>query len=287
MSGLRYISQLQKRWGTRAPKQMYKMWKLHRTSFEDILDNIFEALDTTQAKFAFPIVAAVAGMRPNLVKAIVREGHEVASHGYNHIRYPTLSAAEREQDLVLSLQAFRKMGIRISGFRAPYDNYTDDMPFLIDKHGLLWDGGFGYRENHRNRHRFFRIPVDGRETGTTFIPLNIMSDDFMIDGKGWGPSAVGVALKQEVKRAASTQGVIMFDLHPIRMGQKSFAPCLRELAECAQRLGGWAPTPTEAVRYWNEHRKWKSDHEFCLLLTGDIDNWVFGDYLRRIIWQQG
>lgn len=287
VSTLKYISQLQRRWGTRVPKQIYKMWKLHRAAFGDILHNIFEALEPTHAKFAFPTVAAVAKMRPELIKRIVEEGHEVASHGYNHVRYPTLSAAEREKDLALSLQAYRNMGVKISGFRAPYDNYTDDMPLLLDKLGLLWDGGFGYREEYRNTNSFFKMSKDGGQTGTTFIPLNIMSDDLMIDGRGWGPSAVSAALKQEVRKASSTHGVIMFDLHPIRMGQQSYAQCLHEVAEYAQNLGGWTPTPTDAVTYWSKHGEWKSDHDFCLLLTGDIDNWVFADYLRRVIWRQG
>jgi peptidoglycan/xylan/chitin deacetylase (PgdA/CDA1 family) len=226
-------------------------------------------------------------MRPDLIKSIVDEKHEVASHGYNHVRYPTLSHEEREEDLALSLQTFRRMGVKVSGFRAPYDNYTDDMPVLIDKYGLDWDGGFGYRENYREKNQFFRLSTNGGETRTTFIPLNIMSDDLMIDNRGWGPSAVALALKREVKEASTTQGVIMFDLHPIRMGQEEYATCLLELAEYAQEIGGWVPTPTEAVGYWSKHGRWKSDHDFCLLLTGDIDNWVFADYLRRIIWRRG
>ncbi len=287
MSGLRYISQLQRRWGTRAPRQMYRMWRLHRTSFDEILENVFAALEPSDAKFAFPTVASVARMKPELARSIEREGHEVASHGYNHVRYPMLSEAGRERDLALSLQTYRKLGIDISGFRAPYDRYTEDMPRIIDKNGLLWDGGFGYQEEHREKTHFFRVESESGSLDTTFIPLNILSDDLMIDGRGWGRKEVTAALKTQVKKTASSGGVVMFDLHPIRMGQKEYAPCLGELAEYAQEMGGWIPTPREAVTYWSKHKRWKSDHGFCLLLTGDIDNWVFSDYLRRMIWRRG
>ncbi|MFW9974941.1 MAG: polysaccharide deacetylase family protein, partial [Candidatus Thorarchaeota archaeon] len=121
------------------------MLKLHRTSFNTILNNMFGVLDEFDARFAFPTVAAIAKMNPELVKRIEEEGHEVASHGYNHVRYPTISVQARQQDLLLSLQVFKKMGVKISGFRAPYDNYTDDMPELLEQAGLLWDGGFGFR----------------------------------------------------------------------------------------------------------------------------------------------
>ncbi|MGQ4912594.1 MAG: polysaccharide deacetylase family protein [Candidatus Thorarchaeota archaeon] len=287
MSGLKYVRQLQKRWGMRAPRQLYRMMRLHRTSFDTILRNMFEALDDVKGKFAFPTVAAVARMKPDLIRTILNEGHEVASHGYNHVRYPSLTAEGRERDLALSLQTYRKMGVKITGFRAPYDNYTDDMPQLIEKYGLVWDGGFGYRAEHREKTHLFKVQLASGESSTTFIPLNVMSDDLMIDGRGMNPAQVSRALKAEIEKVSQTEGVIMFDLHPIRMGQKRYAPCLRDVVEYAHTRGGWCTTPTEAVTYWNSHGKWKGNSSFCLLLTGDIDNWVFSDYLRRVLWRRG
>ena len=74
---------------------------------------MFEALEEVDGKFAFPTIAAIAKMRPELVREIVDQGHEVASHGFNHVRYPTLSSKGREEDFALSLQIFQKLGIKI------------------------------------------------------------------------------------------------------------------------------------------------------------------------------
>lgn len=262
------------------------MMMFHRTPFDAILRNIFSALEEVNGRFTFPTIAAVAKMKPELVKMIVNEGHEVASHGYNHVRYPTLTSDEREEDLRLSLQVFKNLGIEISGFRAPYDNYTDDMPQLIEQTELVWDGGFGYRPEHREKTQFFHTDIHGQKSSVTYIPLNIQSDDLMIDRLGMGPQAVTKTLNKEVSKVAPTKGVIMFDLHPIRMGQVRYSGCLKDVTEHAQSLGAWCTTPTEAVKYWNAHSKWKGDSTFCLLLTGDIDNWVFSDYLRRILWRR-
>ena len=286
MSRTGYIGQLSKRWGMNAPKQLYQMLRLHRTSFATILHNMFEALEEVDGKFAFPTIAAVAKMRPELIREIVKQGHEVASHGFNHVRYPTLSPKGREVDFALSLQVYRKLGIKIEGFRAPYDNYTPDMPAMLEKYNLIWDGGFGYQPEHREKTHFFQVNLDGTPSKITYIPLNIWSDDLMIDREGMGPQAVTRTLKETVLDASKTNGVIMFDLHPIRMGQPEFAVCLRDIVEYAQGLGAWCPTPSEAVKHWNSHNKWKGDSSFCLLLTGDIDNWVFSDYLRRMIWKR-
>ncbi len=286
MSRLGYIGQLQKKWGLRAPKQLLRMMRLHRTPFKTILKNMFEALEEADGKFAFPTIAAVAKMQPDLVREIIKQGHEVASHGYNHVRYPTLSAKAREDDFALSLQTFRKLGIKIEGFRAPYDRYTPDMPAMLEKYNLVWDGGFGYQAEHREKTHFFQVDLDGTPSELAYIPLNIWSDDLMIDKRGMGPQAVTKTLNKAVSEASKKGGVIMFDLHPIRMGQPEFATCLSAVTEYAQGLGAWCPTPSEAVKYWNSHKKWKGDSSFCLLLTGDIDNWVFSDYLRRVIWKK-
>ena len=286
MSGVAYLRQLYKRWGLRAPRQLLRMIKLHRTPYDKILHNIFSVMEKYDGKFTFPIVAAVARMRPDLVREIAKEGHEIASHGFNHLRYPTISPDEREKDLELSLHAFRKLGVKIKGFRAPYNNYTDDMPQILEKLNIMWDGGYGRRVEHRQKTHFFRVLTNGAESKVTYIPLNTWSDDLMIDKLGMGPDAVTKRLNIEVKKASESGGVLMFDLHPIRVGQSKYMECLGQVTESSISLGGWCTTPSEAISYWNSHGRWKGDASFCLLFTGDIDNWVFSDYLRRIIWRR-
>jgi peptidoglycan/xylan/chitin deacetylase (PgdA/CDA1 family) len=286
VSESRYLTQLINRWGRRGPSQFYKMLKLHRTPFEHILQNMFEVLEEFQGRFAFPTIASIARIKPELIKEIEREGHEVASHGYNHVRYPTITKAERKHDLALSLQIFRNIGIDIKGFRAPYDNYTDDMVELLHEMKIVWDGGFGFRQEYRDKNSFFTIDVDGVPSSTTFIPLNQWSDDKLIDSMGLNPSQVSKVLRSQVQKIAKLGGVIMFDLHPIRIGQEKYVNCLRDVLEITSKLNGWSTTPTKAVTYWKNHSSWKGNSDFCLLLTGDIDNWGFSDYLRRILLKQ-
>ncbi len=285
LTGTEYVRQLLHRWGLRAPIQFLRMYRLHRISFEEILSNTFDVLDKHGARFAFPVVAAVAAMRPDLTRWIEREGHEVASHGYIHIRYPRVSAQERERDLQMSLRTLRQLGVTVRGFRAPYDNYTDDMPQMLERAGLLWDGGLGYRPEHRRRRHFFHVTVGGGPSSVTYIPLSVWSDDRMIDTLKMTPEQVTQRLILEIDSAAAQGGVLMFDLHPIRMGQKRYVGCLEGAVEHAIGRGAWAPTPSEAVLRWRSHGRWPSDASFCLLLTGDIDNWVFSDYLRRQLWR--
>jgi len=279
-----YASQLYKRWGLGVFKKFFHMYNLHRTPLETLLINLLTVLDEHDGRFTFPTVASVAAMHQDEIRSIVREGHEIASHGYNHLRYPKISKRKREHDLASSLSTYKKMRVPITGFRAPYNSYTEDLPQLLDKYKLSWDGGYGRSPEYRERKHFFTILNGNKESRVLFIPLNFWTDDRMIDKMKMKKNSVTERLKTEITKRAETGGVIMFDLHPIRIGQPAFVDCIGEALDFANSLGAWSTTPTEAIKYWRTHKKWKGDASFCLLLTGDIDCWTFSDYLRRIDW---
>ncbi|MEM2141973.1 MAG: polysaccharide deacetylase family protein [Candidatus Thorarchaeota archaeon] len=281
-----YLATLINRWGLSIPRQLLRMYLLHRVEFLRLLRGLFDVLDQYDSRFTFPTVSSIASMRPDIVRLILPRGHEIASHGHVHLRYSHLSPQQRQRDLLTSIAVLRRMGIEVRGFRAPYDNYTDDMPALIDRAGLLWDAGFGYRPEYRGMGHFFKVRAGDRELTTTFIPLNIWSDDLMVDRLHMTTEQMSRRLRTEAKSAARAGGVLMLDLHPIRIGQPAYRPCLEELLDQSRQLDGWCPTVTQAVEYWKRHHEWPDGHRFCLLLTGDIDNWTFGDYLRREIWRR-
>ena len=89
-------------------------------------------------------------------------------------------------------------------------------------------------------------------------------------------------LKHAIKGTSEKGGIIMFDLQPIRIGQNKYISVLNSIVKYGKELGGWFPTVTEAVNHWNKHGNWKDDAPFCCLLTGDIDNYTFFDYLQRL-----
>jgi hypothetical protein len=105
----------------------------------------------------------------------------------------------------------------------------------------------------------------------------------MIDSYGFQSHQIGEALKRDIERASERHGAVMFDLHPIRIGQPQYIDGLRQALMYGTELNGWFPTVTEAVKYWRKHGSWKHDAAFCCIMTGDIDNFVFLDYLQRLL----
>jgi hypothetical protein len=100
--------------------------------------------------------------------------------------------------------------------------------------------------------------------------------------QGFSGPQIAKTLKRIIKRVSENGGVVMFDLHPIRIGQPKYIDALRNVVEYGTELNGWFPTVTEAVNYWSKHSRWKHDAPFCCLLTGDIDNFSFIDYMQRL-----
>lgn len=262
--------------------QTFRMLRLHATRFDSLLANIFDVLKEYDAKFTFPMVGSVALKNLGLVQSILSSGHEVAVHGYRHVRYASLSAEKQESDVRMAVDVFKRLGVPVQGFRAPYNGYTKDTPAIIEKLGFLWDIGIGYAPKYRSLTAPFRIEVDDHQSKFTCIPLNEWSDDLMIDTYGFNEHQMSRTLKRVIKEASARQALVMFDLHPIRVGQPNYVKALEQAVDYGAMLNGWFPSVSEAVEWWNKRRSWKHDAVFCCLLTGDIDTVTFTDYVRRI-----
>jgi peptidoglycan/xylan/chitin deacetylase (PgdA/CDA1 family) len=239
-------------------------------------------LDEFGARFTFPLVASMAQSHPTYVTLLKSFPYEIAIHGYKHVRYQYLSPVQQETEFRKAIQVFRSLRIPFEGFRAPYNNYTEATKQLVEKYGFKWDIGIGYDVSNRNGNCFFETRLgNGEESTYTCIPLNKWTDDLMVDQYHLSAKEMATILVSQLEKARKVKGVVMFDLHPIRLGQEKVIPSLRMFLEHAHKIGAWVPTVSEAVGYRKIHRQWKDDAPVCCLLTGDIDNFTFWDYLRR------
>jgi peptidoglycan/xylan/chitin deacetylase (PgdA/CDA1 family) len=258
------------------------MARLHKTPFKTLLENILDITENHQAGFTFPIVASVASRNPELVRLTTSFHQEIASHGFNHVSYRYLSLEAQKRDIEMSLQTFQNLGIPIRGFRAPYNMYADQTPRILEEFNFLWEAGIGFNPPYCENKGLFRVCIDGRKSNFTCIPIYKWSDDRMIDNYGLDVKQMTKVLKAAIRQTRESHGVIMFDLHPIRIGQPRYIDLLKKILEYGIGLDGWFPIVTEAVEYWQRHQEWKDGASFCSLLSGDIDNFTFFEYLTRL-----
>lgn len=84
----------------------------------------------------------VAERFPALMQRIVAGGHELASHGWDHKRVFTMTAAEFRDDLMRARTALEDAGGQaVTGYRAPSFSIDARTPWA---HGVLAEAGYAY-----------------------------------------------------------------------------------------------------------------------------------------------
>jgi polysaccharide deacetylase family protein (PEP-CTERM system associated) len=93
-------------------------------------------------KATFFTLGWVAERYPALIRRIVADGHEIASHGWDHKRVHLMDAAEFRQDVIRAQQAIEQAcGVTPVGYRAPSFSIDARTPWA---HPVLADLGYHY-----------------------------------------------------------------------------------------------------------------------------------------------
>jgi len=93
--------------------------------------------DATATAF---VVSAVAESHPDEVRALADSGLEIASHTHTHQLLSALDSDERRAELTQSKDMLERVtGERVSGFRAPAFDITDDHFDLLAETGYTYD----------------------------------------------------------------------------------------------------------------------------------------------------
>lgn len=80
---------------------------------------ILDLFDKHSVKATFFVLGWVAERYPDMIRRIVRDGHELASHGYQHIRVINQQPAEFREDIIKTKKLLEDIsGTEIKGYRA-------------------------------------------------------------------------------------------------------------------------------------------------------------------------
>jgi polysaccharide deacetylase family protein (PEP-CTERM system associated) len=134
-------------------------------------DAVLALFERTGVKATFFTLGWVAHRYPALIRRIVDAGHEIASHGWDHVRVFTMTAATFRADLERARMAIEDAcGHSPTGYRAPSFSIDQRTPWA---HRILAEEGYAYsssvapiRHDHygwREAPRFAFRPVEGSE----------------------------------------------------------------------------------------------------------------------------
>jgi len=143
----------------------FASWDERDLRVEANTERILTLLSDKGVHATFFILGWVAERCPGLVRRIVADGHEVASHGYGHQRVVNLSRVEFRNDIQRSKSLIEDLsGKQVSGYRAPSYSISHQTPWAFDE---LLEAGYRYDSSiFPVRHDFYGIPDWPRFSGS-------------------------------------------------------------------------------------------------------------------------
>jgi polysaccharide deacetylase family protein (PEP-CTERM system associated) len=117
-------------------------WPTRECRVEANMDRILALFDAKGVRATFFTLGWIAERYPNVVKRIVAGGHELASHGYGHLRASDQSRAEFENDIRSAKALLEDIGGQaVLGYRAPSFSIGRDNLWALD---VLLEAGYRY-----------------------------------------------------------------------------------------------------------------------------------------------
>jgi polysaccharide deacetylase family protein (PEP-CTERM system associated) len=145
-------------------------------------DAILALFDEAGVKGTFFTLGWVARRRPAMMRRIADQGHEIASHGWDHARVFTFDRAGFASDLALARATLEDItGQAVIGYRAPSFSIDQRTPWA---HEVLAEAGYRYSSSvapivhdhygWREAPRFAFRPVAGAD----FIEIPVTTAEF-------------------------------------------------------------------------------------------------------------
>lgn len=139
-------------------------WNLMPCRVERNVDLILALLDGAGVRATFFTLGWIAERYPALVRRIVQEGHELASHGQSHERASTQAPAAFLHDIMHSKATLEHIsGQRVNGYRAPSFSIGAGNLWALD---ALHAAGYRYSSSiYPVRHDHYGMPGAARFCG--------------------------------------------------------------------------------------------------------------------------
>ena len=173
---------------------------------------LLERLRRGQARATFFILGQVARDDPALIREIQDDGHEIASHGWDHRRVLAMTPEEFRQDLRLSREALEDAaGCPVVGYRAPTFSIVERTAWALDvlaEEGFLYDSSIypvrhdRYGVPHAPRSPFLAVgPGGGEILEMPPATLRVRSANLPAGGGGYFRLFPTVVVERAIRQA--------------------------------------------------------------------------------------
>ena len=207
-----------------------KTWSSQELRIQESTRRILRLLDLLSDKYGNQVQATffmlgwIARRMPGLVREIKAAGHEVASHGDNHMLCTELSEKDLLKDLIDSKKLLEDiLQTQVFGYRAPSFSVSERILELIRQAGYKYDASYNSfglnsrygRLNFNSNNKkgialdlgqgFYELPVTNLSFGRRSLPCS---------GGGYFRLLPGPIFRLGVRLILQREGAYHFYMHP-------------------------------------------------------------------------
>jgi peptidoglycan/xylan/chitin deacetylase (PgdA/CDA1 family) len=204
----------------------------------------------------FFVPGFTADRYPEIVRAIVEGGHEIAHHGYLHESVSSLTSEQEEQVLVRGIDSLERAGgQRPVGWRGPMWEVNHRTPALLARHGFRYESSL----MDADKPYVLRTAADASASTLVEIPVHWGVDDG--EQYAWLPGlweGDGIASPRkmlemwtlEFDAVVAAGCCFVPTIHPCFSGRPSRAAAVDELVTRIRATDGvWVATASEVASH--------------------------------------
>lgn len=206
-----------------APHIPRNQWDSLPCRVERNVMRIIEMLDAHESKATFFTLGWIAERYPHLVREIVAGGHELASHGYGHLRASDQSESEFRTDVTHAKKLLEDIsGTPVNGYRAPSFSIGHKNMWALD---VLNEAGYLYsssiypvKHDHYGMPEAPRFKFQPRQHALLELPpttMQMLGRNFPASGGGYFrllPYSLSAWMMRRVNQRDGEPGIFYF--HP-------------------------------------------------------------------------
>lgn len=216
------------------------------------IPKMLELFRDLEVKATFFTAGWAAEAHSATCEAILRDGHEIAHHGFHHLM-PDPGAPHILDEMERGLDALkRRLGVVPSGYRAPFGESCEELRVLLKERGFL------YSSSWRDDIRPYRQVLADGSPGVIELPATMTFDDWMyglthrFSPRSLFPREHVLSIwNDELEVTRDWGGLISTILHPQVSGRAMRIKILREFIEGAKAYGDvWIATGNEIATHF-------------------------------------
>ena len=185
---------------------------------------VLDLLRRYEVTVTFFVPGLVVEAHPEIMEAILKDGHEIAHHSHTHAWITTLTLDQEREEMEKGIDAIQKVtGYKPRGWRSPAAEFSSHTLGLIEEYG------FDYSSNFFDDDEPYLLEINGRTTDIVELPFRWVLDDALffhyavsLPGRTMqAPSSLLEAWVLEFDALRAEDRMMMIGMHPQIIGQPS------------------------------------------------------------------